>query len=61
MTRAPASRAACPVPSVDPSSTTSTSCHGAADRSAATTDPMLGPSLKAGTTMVTDGGAAIGR
>src|SRR5262245_22571890 len=58
-TRAPASAAALPVPSVEPSSMTSTSCHGAAAESAVTTPPMLAPSLNAGTTMVTDSGAAI--
>src|SRR5688572_3204542 len=38
---------------------TITSCHGAAASSAVTTWPMLSPSLKAGTTIVTDSGDAI--
>src|SRR6478735_9379248 len=59
MTRAPARAAASPVPSDEPSSTTRTSCHGAAARSAVTTAPMPSPSLNAGTTIDTDSGDAI--
>jgi hypothetical protein len=59
-TRAPAAAAAGPVPSVEPSSTTSTSCQAPAARRPATTSPMLSRSLKAGMTMVTVFGAAIG-
>src|SRR5579864_5029624 len=54
MTRAPAAVARRAVSSVDPSSTTTISCHDAASRSASISGAIAGASLKAGITTDVD-------
>src|SRR5262245_9401638 len=58
-TRAPAAAASAPVASIDPSSTTRISRHGAAVASSRTTAPMDAASLKAGITTDVSAASAI--
>ena len=58
ITRAPASVARVDVSSVEPSSTTTISCHGPMSMRSLTTVAMTEPSLNAGMTTVVDAGSA---